>query len=351
MSRSCKIAFVGNYQYNCGSSNTLLGYVKAGKVLNWDVRVSELGCIDNTIRARIPVADRKWKPDLLVIVYESYPFLSPETINEICAFISRSKRILIDPDGKYSEPCSVENDSNHQTLDSYNYWTRLYDSLSDVILQPFIGNETKIKNNVQSFLYFGMDNELSDFSRIKKEYGLLYVGNNWYRWHDIKWLVETIIPIRLQLKRVTLIGQFWSEEVMEEFKEATYSEPSLLRKNNIEVLGSAPYGQIEKVMSKGLLNPIFIRPILNKLEFVTPRMFETIMADTVPLIPSYFKYAHRLFGDEINQLVLSADHSTEDLEKILRNYEKNKKLAGELRKSLKAQHSYEVRLKQLLQYV
>lgn len=351
MSRSYKIAFVGNYQYNCGSSNTLLGYVKAGKTLNWDVRVSEFGYIDDTIRATIPVADRNWRPNLLVIVYESYPFLSSETIDEICTFIPRSKRILIDPDGKYCEPCSVKHDNNHPTPDPYHYWTSLYDSLSDVILQPFIGKEPKVKNNVHSFLYFGMDSELPDFRRVKKEFDLLYVGNNWYRWHDIKWLVETIAPIRSRLKRVGLIGQFWSEEVMEEFKEATYSEPNLLKKNNIEIFGSAPYGQVEKTMSKSLLNPIFIRSILSKLEFVTPRMFETIMADTVPLIPSYFKYAHRLFGDTINHLTLSADHPTDDLEKIFQNYKENEKLAREIRKSLKAQHSYEVRLRQLLHYV
>lgn len=351
MDRAYKIAFVGNYQYNCGSSNTLLGYVKAAKVLSWDVRVSEFGYIDNTIRSIIPVADKKWKPDLLVIVYESYPFLSDEVIEEICAFVPRSKRVLIDPDGKYSRPCSVENDTNHPTSDSYDYWTNLYNSLSDVILQPFIGKKLESKINVHQFLYFGMDSELPDFSKIRKEFDLLYVGNNWYRWHDIKWLVEAIAPIRSRLKRVGLIGQYWSEDVMEEFKEATYSEPDLLKKNGIEILGSAPYGQVEETMSRSLLNPIFIRPILNKLEFATPRMFETIMANTVPLIPSYFKYAHRLFGDDIKRLTLSEEHPAEDLVKIVENYKDNIKLIREIKKSLKAKNTYEIRLKELLQYI
>ena len=71
-----KIAFVGNYQYNCGSSNTLLGYYKAGLRMNHDIRASEYGYVDDAIRTIIPVASKSWKPDLLVIVYESYPFLS-----------------------------------------------------------------------------------------------------------------------------------------------------------------------------------------------------------------------------------------------------------------------------------
>jgi len=344
-----KIAFVGNYQYNCGSSNTLLGYVRAGESFNYDIRVSDFGYIDETIRSSIPVADKSWQPDLLVIVYESYPFLSKEQIDQICSFIPRSKRIVIDPDGKYSHPLSFIGDTNHPTSDSYDYWTSLYDSLSDVILQPFIG-EAKTKK-VQPFLYFGMDSKVSDFTKQSKDFDLLYVGNNWYRWHDIKWLIETIAPIRTLLKKVGLIGQYWSGEVMEEFKEATYSDPNFLKRNQIEIHDSAPYGQVEMAMSRGLLNPIFIRPILNKLGFVTPRMFETLLADTVPLIPNYFTHSTDLYGKAIKPLILSLENPADDIMRILENYEENKKLVRNIRETLKAKHTYKVRLKQLLQYI
>lgn len=351
MNRPFRIAFVGNYQYNCGSSNTLLGYVKAGKALNWDIKVSEFGYIDRNIRKIVPVADKNWKPDLLVMVYESYPFLSSENIDEICTLIPRSKRILVDPDGKYSEPCVVGKDTNHENSDSYNYWTSLYDSLSDSILQPCVYKKPKTKKNLYPFLYFGIDNKLPDFSRTPKKYDLLYLGNNWYRWHDIKWLVKTIKPIRSQIKRVALMGDYWSKEIMEEFKDATFSEPDLLRKNNIKIVNSAPYGQVEKTMSTGFLNPIFIRPILCKLGFATPRMFETIMADTTPLIPSYFRYADLLYGDLIEHFKLTNKNSTEDIKKIFREYKKNTKLIWKIRNSLKVRHSYQVRLKELLNYV
>lgn len=344
-----KIAFVGNYEYNCGSSNTLLGYVRAGESLNCDVRASDFGYIDRIIRSSIPIADKGWRPDLLVIVYESYPFLSNEQISEICSFIPRSKRIVIDPDGKYSHPLSFAGDTNHPTSDSYDYWTSIYDSLSDVILQPLIG-ETKTKK-VQPFLYFGMDSKVSDFSEQSKDFDLLYVGNNWHRWHDIKWLVEAITPIRSHLKRVGLIGQYWSGEVMEEFKKATYSDPDFLKRNKVEIHGSAPYGDVESAMSRGLLNPIFVRPILNKLGFVTPRMFETLLADTVPLIPNYFTHSTDLYGKGIKHLVLSLEHPADDITRILENYEENKKLARNIREILKMKHTYEARLKQLLQYI
>lgn len=350
MSRQYKIAFVGNYQYYCGSSNTLLGYVKAGKALNWDVRVSEFGYVDDKIKTLIPIAAKNWKTDLLVIVYESYQFLSNETIDEICTFIPRSKRILIDPDGKYSEPCSVKNDSNHPTPDSHNYWTRLYDSLSDVILQPFIGKETKNKKNVHSFLYFGMDNKLPDFHRAKKEFDLLYVGNNWYRWKDVKAFITKTSTIRSHLKTIGIVGKYWDEEVMPGYEEATTSDFNFLKQNQIIVKKSAPYGQVEKFMSRGLLNPIFVRPILYKLKFITPRMFETLNANTVPLIPRYFTYAKDLYGEKIHRLMLT-DNPASDILKIINNYRYYENLSKEIREILRLKHSYEIRLKQLLRFI
>lgn len=344
-----KIAFVGNFQYNSGSSNTLLGYVRAGATLCYDVRVSEFGYIDNIIRSSVPVAERNWKPDLLVIIYESYPFLSSLDLEQIRTHIPRSKRIVIDPDGKYLEPHFRAGDSNHPTEESYQFWTSLYDSLSDTILQPFLGSSTNYK--IKSFLYFGIDSKLSEFTGQSKDFDLLYVGNNWYRWHDIKWFIKIITPIRSRLKKVALIGQYWLDEVMEEFKEATYSDPNFLKRNEIKVYGSVPYGQVEMTMSRGLLNPIFIRPILTKLEFVTPRMFETLSADTVPLIPSYFTHATHLYGEDIRDLTISLDHPADDIMRILENYDENIKLVRNIREGLKAKHTYEARLKQLLQYV
>ncbi len=169
-----KIAFVGNFKYNCGSSNALLGYIKAGPALNCDVRVSDLGYVDSVIRSSVPVANRDWQPDLLIIVYESYPFLSVDDIEEICSFVPRSKRIIIDPDGKYLRPFSIIGDSNHPTPDSYDNWTKLYDSLTDTILQPYIGK--KKGKNVYPFLYFGIDSKTPDYAKELKKFDLWLIS-------------------------------------------------------------------------------------------------------------------------------------------------------------------------------
>jgi len=342
-----KIAFVANFQYNCGSSNTLLRYYQAGEKLGYDVRVSEFGYIDDIVSSAVPVANRQWQPDLFVIVYESYPFLSPEDLNQIYKQIPRSKRIVIDPDGKYLKPVQSKDDTNHETPDSYKYWTELYDSLSDTVLQPFLGSTTT--KNVKPFLYFGMGNIIQETDQSQKDFDLLYVGNNWYRWNDILWLTEAIAPIRNRLKRVALIGQHWSDKVMDGYEKATYSEPAFLKRNHIETFDSTPYGHVEETMSRGLLHPVLVRPILNEFHFVTPRMFETFVADTIPLIPVYFTHAAKLYGNAINQLTLSGNPASVIIN-ILDNYDKYKKLTRDIRETLKIKHSYEKRLAQLLEF-
>lgn len=339
-----KIAFVANYQYSCGSSNALLGYVKAGKLLGHDVRVSEYGYIDETIRKTVPVAQRSWDTDILVIVYESYPFLSEKDLDEIRKHIPRSKILLIDPDCKYLEPYVLESDTNHPTPDSYEYWTKLYDSLSDKILQPTLDKITKDK--VHKFIYFGVDTNI-DFDNVKKDFDFLYVGNNWYRWDDVLNLVKITNPIRSEVKRIALMGRHWNEEIMKGYEEATRSDPSFLKTNNIETIESAPYGKVESSMSRGLINPIWIRPILNKLKLVTPRMLETFAADTVPVIPEYFIHATELYGDAVKELSLSS----ENLLMILKNYNKYLDISRSIRNKLIAEHSYEVRLKELINFV
>lgn len=311
------------------------------------MRASEFGYIDSIIRSTVPVAKRNWQPDIFVIVYETYPFLSPEDIDQICKQIPRSKRIVIDPDGKYSKPVPSKDNTNHDIPNSYEHWTELYDSLSDTILQPFLGSTTT--KNLKPFLYFGIGDVIQEKDPSGKDFDLLYVGNNWHRWRDIRWLVETIAPIRNRLKRVALVGQHWSNEVMQGYEDATYSDPEFLKRNHIEILDSAPYGHIEEAMSRGLFHPVLVRPILNELHFVTPRMFETFAADTIPLIPAYFTHAIKLYGDEIKQLTLS-DNPAGLIIKILDNYDKYRKLTRDIRETLKTRHSYKTRLAELLEF-
>jgi len=110
-----------------------------------------------------------------------------------------------------------------------------------------------------------------------------------------------------------------------------------------------PFDQVERTMGRGRINPVFVRPVLHSLGFVTPRMFETFAADTVPLLPADLKNAARLYGDRISPLCPTPGASAGDrVLEILRRYHDYVELAREIGERLAQEHSYEVRLEELL---
>ncbi len=342
-----KIAFVGNFKYNLGASNVLLGYVQTGSALGYDIRASELGYVDDTIRASVRVADKGWQPDLMVIVYESYPFLSTADIDAICAAAPRSRRVLIDVDGKYCPPISIMGDTNHPTSDSHATWVGLFDSLSDTILQPVL--TLPVSRDIHRFLFYGVARNIYLRQRAK-DFDLLYVGTNWYRWDVITDLIEALRPIRQRLRRIAIVGQYWSGNTMPNFPDATYSDPEFFRRHAVEVHPPAPYGDVETTMSRGLINPILIRPVLNGLHLATPRMFETFVADTVPAIQKELSdNALTLYGEDAQALCLSDDPAS-DILRILDDYAHFQRLSHDIRERLMAEHSYHVRLAELLEF-
>lgn len=326
-----KIAFIGNYQYSCGSSNTLLGYIKAGKVLGHDIRVSEFGFIDRIIRETIPVAKKSWIPDILAILYESYPFLEEKVLDEIRFRIPRTKILVIDPDGRYAE----------------TKWKNLYESLTDIVLQPTLNKISEKK--VNKFIYYGIDTE-NDFLEIKKDLDFLYLGNNWYRWKDIRDFINSITSIRYRLKKVALMGNYWGNKTMKGFKRATTSDPAFLKRNNVKIIKPPDYGKVEESMSRALINPIYVRSRFYKLKFVTPRMFETFAANTVAVIPKNFKHAVKLYGEDASKLVIS-NISKDKILNILDNYQEYLNLCKKIRSKLTKEHSYKVRLNELIKFV
>lgn len=346
--RSTKIAFVGNFKYNLGASNVLLGYIQTGVSLGYDIRPSEFGYIDETIRASVPVAERDWRPDLMVILYESYPFLSPTDIEAICVTIPRDRRVLIDVDGKYCPPISTEGDTNHPVQGSYTEWTDLFNSLSDIILQPALRSSTTV--NTKKFLFYGVQPEVY-LECPHKDFDFLYVGTNWFRWKTLTGLIKALNSIRNYVRRIAVVGQYWTGDAMPNFASATYSDPDFFSTYTVELYPPAPYGAVEATMSRALINPVLIRPSLNALNLVTPRMFETFMADTVPVMQKDLTdNALTLYGDKVEPLCLSDDPAS-DILRITKEYPYFRKIVGDIRNRLIDEHSYAIRLKELTSFV
>jgi hypothetical protein len=346
MGAPLRVLFVGCFRYNSGSSHTLLGYARAAQRQHYDLRVSSLGLVDKPVREKIAVADDDWVPDLIVLVFESERFLTSAAVRSLERMVPRSRRLIIDPDGKYSEVVQSGVDTNHPTADSRTFWAELYQQLSDTILQPCLGSITP---GVKKFLYFGIDSYRPSFpqERSEKLFDLIYVGNNWYRWHDFVWLFDKLSRIRSKVGRIAVFGKHWFADPEPGFEEHTYSDPSFLYAHGVESYRSVPFGEVERKMGQGKLHPIFVRPVLNLLKLVTPRMFETFAANTVPIIPQYFQHAVSLYGPEVTPLYLREDPA-DVITSMLNQYPDYMILAREIRDKLIKEHSYDVRLTELL---
>jgi len=346
MGASLRILLVGYFKYNSGSSHALLGYVRAARFLGYDLRASQFGLVDEIVQEKVPVAEPDWNPDIVVLIFESKQFLNESALASVERLAPRSRRVIIDPDGKYSDAIFVGSDTNHPTADSHAFWVKLYNRLSDTILQPCL---TSVATGAKRFLYFGIDlhrprvAETSD----EKLYDLLYVGNNWYRWHDFVWLFEQLAPIRPRLGRIAVFGKHWFGDPKPGLEEHTYSDPGFLQAHGVESHRSVPFDEVERVMGQGKLHPIFIRPVINMLELATPRMFETFAANTVPILPPYFRCAVSLYGARVSPLCLP-EKPADAVSSMLDRYGDYVALAREIRAELAKGDSYEARLAELL---
>jgi hypothetical protein len=340
-----RILFVGNFRFNCGSSHALAGYVRAAKGTDCEVRASSLGLVDAEVRRRVPVADGEWSPDLCVVVCESERFLTEDKCAALECMAPRRRRIVLDPDGKCGPTVTIGTDTNHRGSEEASYWSGLYARLSDIVLQPNLN-----ENSPGRFLYFGVDRNRPPILKgsVAKRFDLIYVGNNWYRWHDFVKLFEQLRPARDRFGEIGIFGQHWAADVEPGHEEYTYSDPEYLKQRGVQTFPPTPFDQVELTMSTGRCHPVFVRPVLHRLGLATPRMFETFMADTVPVLGSYLRDAEHLYGSDARLLQLP-EQPVSFLLSILDSYDTYLELTMDIRQRLIRQHSYEERLRQLLE--
>jgi hypothetical protein len=308
--------------------------------------VSSIGIVDEVVCQMVPVAEPEWQPDIIVVVFEER-FLREKGFAQIERLVPRRRRLVIDPDGKYCDPVHVGDDTNHDNAESQRLWKADFDRVSDVVLQPTLRAET----GVQRFLYFGIDlhRKRERVPPDEKTFDLVYVGNNWYRWNDVLQLLDGLAKPRTRLGRIGIFGQYWNGDPLPGYEQETFSDPKLLRARGVEIYPPVPFDQVEATMASGRTSPVLVRPILNALELVTPRMFETFAADTVPLIPPYMRHAPKLYGPYVEELQLSSRPS-DDLNKILEKYDRYTVISREICSDLERDHSYEIRLAQLVEH-
>jgi hypothetical protein len=266
--------------------------------------------------------------------------------------IPRRRRVVIDCDGKYNDALNVVGDYNHPDTHMSQRWVEICDSLADKIYQPTFHPS---RPNVRSFLFHAYNPVWEiplDFK--DKQYGMYYVGNNWFRWQPMRPILAMLEGVRADVGRVGFVGYGWDTPApwanSTIIEAAYYTDPDYLRQLEIEVQPPIHFHEVIAAMSKGVFTPVIYRPLFDHLQLVTCRTFETVAANTIPLFTQDAAFVREVYGAHAEALVLGP-HGTEKILDVLRRSDYYADIVREMRCHLAAHHSYAARIKELIEMV
>jgi hypothetical protein len=267
--------------------------------------------------------------------------------------VPRRRRVLIDCDGAYNDPISVEGDVNHTDAAASRRWVEVCDSLSDKIFQPTLH---PTRPNVRTFFFHAYDPGWEQpLDPRAKEYGMVYVGNNWFRWRGMERVLRALEPVRDRVGRIGLVGHGWdgpapwAKPVL--IEDAYRTDPAYLRKLGVEVFPPVRFDAVIGQMGRGVFNPVVYRPLFDHLRLITCRTFETPAANTIPLFAQDPVFVAEVYGDEAAELALPAERPEEKVLDLLRRPEHYVEIVRGIRRRCAAKYSYAAQLRELIDIV
>lgn len=334
---------------DAGSAQTIASYSEAARHLGHEVVLYA----PETPGFRVPCSLDIESADAVIFLLEWNIYLHqnrPFNLEEPVDRTPRWKRIVIDDDGMYNDRTRVDGDYNHPEAADSRSRTELYDSISDTILQPTLH---PLRPNVETHLFHGYDpawEQPLDFGG--KEFGMVYVGSNWFRWRALRRVLGAIEPVRDEVGRIGIAGHGWEEMpwwVEQPLRDdAYYTDPGYLRRLGVELMPAVPIDQVVRTMSRGVFNPVLVRPTFNHFRLVNPRLFETAAAGTIPLFGLDPEYVREIYGEPALELVLREDASEQVLD-VVRRPGHYAEIVSEMRRHLSERHSFRARVRELVE--
>jgi hypothetical protein len=268
----------------------------------------------------------------------------------LVARVPRRRRVVIDCDGKYNDAISVVGDYNHLDAAASRAWIAVCDGLSDKICQPTLH---PLRPNVRPFLFHAYSPAWEvplDFR--DKRYGMYYVGNNWFRWRQLRRVLEAVERARTEVGCIGITGHGWDRPAPwtnnSISTDAYFTDPEYLRRLNVAVMPPVRFDQVISNMGNGVFTPVIYRPLFEHLRLVTCRTFETPAANTIPLFGLDPDFVEETYGRRARELVLpdaDAEHLIRD---IISHPARYAEIVEEIRQELTEKHSYAVRLRELV---
>jgi glycosyltransferase involved in cell wall biosynthesis len=372
-----KILLVSKLHRFASGANTIAKYVQSARTLGHEVAV--FGKESGEFPAVEYSLDVERFDFAVFVVNEATDFPDLPDLARLLDGMPKDRRIIIDCCGRYNDTVRVDHDVNHLAkLDGHQgwEWVESFQTVADSILQPTL---TPLKADVRPFLFHAFDPSAVDSTaggarsigrRVRtflfhgynpkweqpldfgaKPYGVVYVGSNWFRWQGLKRVLEAVEPIRAAVGRMMIAGDGWQEMpswVDQPLRDDAYfTDPGYLRGLGVELRPSVPIEEVVSTMSLGVLNPVLVRPIFNHLRLLTPRLFETAAANTIPLFNLDAEYVAEIYGPDAVELVLGEDGS-EQIVDIIRRPSYYAEIVREMRRHLAERHSFRARVQELV---
>lgn len=345
-----RLLFVSTLHRFAGSALTIASYVRRAPTLGHEIAV--FGEPSEEFPNLSYTMDAEGFDFAVFVVNETTDFPELPHLARLLDAIPRERRLVVDCSGRYNDTVLVDGDMNHlDQLDGHrgDEWIESLEAVGAAILQPTLH---PAKREVRSFLFHGYDPERErPLDLGAKPHGIVYVGGNWFRWHALLQVLEAAEPVRGSARGAMVAGEGWDEMptwLDEPLRSAAcFAEPERLHRLGVELRPPVSAGDVVATMSLGTVNPVLVRPTFGELQLVTPRFFETVAADTIPVFDLDSEFVAEIYGPKAVELVLGEDRA-ERLADVLRRPSHYAGIATEVRRHLREQHSLTARIEELV---
>lgn len=348
------ILFVMKHRGNAGNTHAVANYIRVAPSFGHNV------AIYGDPQEHLP--EIKFSKDVksfdrLAYLFESEIYrLSRLEEAAMLGNISRRHRMIFDMDGMYNPVTKVDGyDFNHESEWESERWRDYYDALSDVVMKPTLAHSKNPRVKPMAFYGYDAALEMPPESAPSKQYDIMHLGHNWWRWRDIGGkLLPAIAPIRDRIGEIGFIGLWWDGPPAEGADAgpvaAFESDPALLKKLRIKTEQSVMYTDVIRTMSTAKINIFTQRPVLHHLKHITLKYFEVFYADTIPLLMLDEAIAREVYGPASHELMLRENIGEKILDALARP-DHYRDVVATVRKYLAANNSYAKRIAELVSAV
>lgn len=357
-----KLLLVTGLEPYARSVATVHGYVAAGKTLGHDVRV--FGEPDPRLPSLPFTTDVAGFDLVLFAIQVVQDFPDMPQLAWLLDRVPKERRVIVDLWARYGDTIRVDHDFNHlEKIDGHQSWEWIeaFEAVSSKIIQP---TPTPLRPDVRTFFFHGFDPAAvarpyasakeaaaawRDAGPHAKRHGVMYVGNNWHRWDQLRSFLLQYGPLRKQIGRACLVGWHWDRRpdwAVDNGIAGVDVDGALLAQLDVETRSCVPFDEVVGLLGQARFAPVFHRPLFRHLGFATNRTFETFYADTLPVLVLPRDFVEAVYGPAALALTPGEDLAAHLMD-ALRRPERHWEAVLRTRAHLAHHHSFARRFEEL----